>query len=122
MELVGAALGDERHLAARGASLVGALSRDGGAELLHGIERNRQHGIEARDAFVVVDVHAVEGDVVLVRLGAEDLAAGGDARLEAQQRDDVAGLQRQGLDLAFGEGIADRSVLGVDDGGFRRRR
>ena len=118
VELVGAALGHQRNLAAGGAALVGALARDGGAELLHGIERHGQDGVEAGVALVIVHVDAIERDVVLVGLGAEHLAVGRDAGLQAEQGDHVARLQRETLDLIFGEGIAHRCVLRVDGKGF----
>src|SRR5579863_8833217 len=42
VKLIGAALGYERDLAARAASLIGPFATDGDAELLHRIQRYRQ--------------------------------------------------------------------------------
>ena len=90
MQLIGAALGDQHHLSARRPAFVGALASHGNPKLLHGIQWNRQHGIEAGDprlaaleelepcvdptsvcaadtgVLVVVYVHTVEDDVVLI--------------------------------------------------------
>ena len=49
VQLIGAALGDQHHLAARRPALIGALAGDGDAKLLDGIQWNRQHGVEAGD-------------------------------------------------------------------------
>ena len=71
------------------------------------IERHGEDGVEAGTSLVIVDVNAVERDVVLVCLGTQHLTGGRDAGLQAEKVDDVAGLQRQSLDLIFRERIAD---------------
>ncbi len=118
VKLVGAALGDERDLTAGRTSEVRAFAGDGDAEFLHRIERNGEDGVESgiggcaigvrtlisakagggslcdkAGVLVVVDVGAVESDVVLIAAGSENFAAGGDAGLQAEQFDDVARLQ-----------------------------
>ena len=70
VELVGTALGHERNLAAGGTALIGALPRDGGAKLLHGIERHGQDGVEAGVTLVIVHIYAVERHVILIWLRA----------------------------------------------------
>ena len=143
MKLVGAALGDQRDLTAGGTALVGALSADRDAKLLHGVERNRQRGVEARlvgnaigvrsvgeavcrridtGILVVVHVDAIERDVVLVALRSEHLAGRRNTGLHAQQLNHVARLQRKLPDLRFGEGVSDGSICSVDSGDARLPR
>ena len=143
MELIGAALGDESDLTAGRAAQVRALAGDRDAEFLDRVERNRQDrvkpgvGIDAvgvgtlisaetgggglRDkagVLVVVDVGAIERDVVLIAAGAQDFTAGGDTRLQAEQLHDITRLQRELADLGLAEGIADAGVCGIDLRGF----
>src|SRR5262249_55186090 len=67
---------------------------------------------------VVIHVDAVEHDVVLIFFRTENLACWRNARLHAQQLDDVAGLQGDIADLRFGERIADCGILRVDGCGL----
>jgi len=55
----------------------------------------------------------------LIALGTGYFTRRGDAGLETQQIDDVAREERQLADLELGEGVTDRSVLGVDGWSFR---
>jgi hypothetical protein len=123
VELVGSGLGDESDLTAGGAALGSALAADGDAEFLEGVEGKGEGGGEAgvagviavgalasagggdAGALVVVDVDAIEGDVVLVAAGAEDFTGGGDAGLDAEQFDDVAGLEGKLEDLGLVKGL-----------------
>ncbi len=143
MQHIRAALGHQHHLAAGGTALIRTLPTHGDAKLLHGIERDREHGVEsgidvgsvAVDALisasrgrvlrhetgilVIVHIHAVEGDVVLIAARSQYFAIGCDARLQAQEFDNVPRLQRQGAYLPLGKRISDRGIDGVDGGGFR---
>ena len=123
MKLIGPALGDQHHLAARRAPLIDAFAAHRHAEFLDGIERNRQHGVESgvdvraipvdaligvargrvlrhqAGVLIVVDIHAIQRDVILIAPRAQDLAVGGHARLQAEQLDDVSGFQWKLADL-----------------------
>ncbi len=130
MKLVRAALGHQRHLAARRTPLAGSLSRNGCPKLLHGIQGHGKRGAESAGAapivggrvvavgrnavLIVVHVDAVERDVVLVLLGADNFAGRRDAGLQAQQLDNVPRLQRKLADLSLSERVADGRVLHVD--------
>ncbi len=121
MELVGTGLGDKRDLTTRRAALVGAEAGDGGTEFLHGIKRHRQHGVEAGggaggSTLGIVDVDAIERDIVLVALGAGHFTGGRHAGLQAEQVNDVARDERELADLKLSEGVTDRSIRGVDGG------
>src|SRR5262249_59905718 len=63
---------------------------------------------------VVVDVGAVQGDVVLIAPGTQNFTAGGYSGLQAQQFDDVARLQWELADLCFAERIAHARIGRVD--------
>ncbi len=117
MQLIGAALGDEHHLSARRAPFVSALAGHGHAKLLHGVQRNRQNGIESCDVvlaggvgallgshvglaadprvFVVIHIHAVQDHVILIAPRPHHFTSGSNARLQAQQCNHVARVQRQ---------------------------
>ena len=100
--------------------MVGTLAGDGDAEFLDGIEGDGEGGEEAAvggggpGRLIVVDVDAIEGDVVLIAAGADDFSGGGDAGLEAEEFDDVAGLEGELADLHFRESVAEGGVLGID--------
>ena len=64
--------------------------------------RARQAGV-----LVVVHIHAIQGDVVLIAPRAQHFAVRGDARLEAQQLNDVSGLERKLANLILVECVAD---------------
>ena len=69
---------------------------------------------------VVVYVHAVEDDVVLIAPRSHHFTIRRHTRLQAQQLNDVARVERQLPYRMLGEGIADRGVRGADGGSFRR--
>ena len=132
-ELVTARLGDDRDLRARGAPhlRVGVCGDD--AELLDGLGVEAEHGVRrrvgavARDradlvGLLLVDVHTVERDVGLVGARARDVAGARDARLQRQQRGDVAGFERELRDLLRDEVVAERGVLPVEENLARRGR
>src|SRR4029077_11198816 len=75
-------------------------------------------GHQAR-VLVVVDVGAVERDVVLIATGSEDFAARRVAGLKTEQFHNVARLQGQLTNLGFAERIAHAGVGSVDLRGFR---
>ena len=136
MDRIGAALRDQRHLPARRTALVRGLTRDGHAKLLDRIERYRKRRVEPwrssglsrgprvvlrsvgkgmSDArsLVVVNVHAVQRDVVLIASCAEDFAGLRNPGLNAEQFDHVSGLQRKLLNLPLLECVTERTVDGV---------
>ena len=126
MELVGAALGDERDLRAARHALVGdgVACRD--AKLLDRIGRNGQNRLES---ITVLGIHgdAVECDVALIAPRAIDRAAARiavlidvrtvagvhHARLQGQQVRNIAALEGELLHLVFVEGHANGSIRGV---------
>ena len=93
----------------RAVSVDALISGAGGGVLRH------QAGV-----LVVVHIHAVEGDVVLIAARAQHFAVRRNARLQAEQLDNVPGLERKLADLHFRKRVAHRSVDGVDGGCFRR--
>src|SRR5260370_14096776 len=119
VELIGAAFGDDGDLTTAGAAEIGAQSGDGGTELLNRIERNGENGVKAVGALVVINVHAIQQDVVLIGTGAQDLAGRRYTGLDAKERYDVARLQRDLFYLSLVERAADGGVLRVDGSGFR---
>ena len=119
VELIGAALGDDGDLTTAGAAEVGAQSGNRGAELLNRIEGNGENGVEAVGALVVIDVDAIQQDIVLIGTGAQDLAGRRHTGLDAKERYDVARLQGHLFYLGLVEGIADGGVLRIDGRGFR---
>jgi hypothetical protein len=117
VKLIRSALGKERDLTAGGAAEVGSFAGDGDAKFLDRVERDGENGVESGvviDAvgvgtlisakagsgglgheagiLVVVDVGAVEDDVVLIATGSENFTARGDAGLKAEKLYDVARL------------------------------
>ena len=132
VELIGAALGDQHHLAAGRTALIDTLAAHRYTEFLNRIEWNRQHGVEARidirvvpihslvsgasrrvlshkaSVLVVVHIHAIQGDVVLIAARAQHFAVRRYARLQAQQLDHVPGLERKLADLLLRKCIAHR--------------
>ncbi len=135
VERVGAALGDDGDLRARGAAHLRVGVRRDDAELVHGLGVEPEHGVvvgrvaallrvagrvfEAGRADLVglrlVDVHAVERDVGLVGARARDVAGARHAGLEREERGDVARFERQLRDLLRDEVVAERGVLPVDE-------
>ncbi len=84
MELIGAALGDDSDLTAGVPALIGAEAGDSRAEFLDGIERNRDNRVEAVGSRVVVNINAIELDVVLIGPCASDLTGGCNAGLDTE--------------------------------------
>ena len=119
MELIGAALGDQRDLGAGGAAFIGVAVGGGDAELLDRIDGHVENAGHGGAAVLVDDVGAIEGDVALVALTAVDVAALIDARLERQERGDVSRVGRQFHDLVALNGVAEGGIDGIDLGGAR---
>ena len=70
--------------------------------------------------FVVVNIHAVQDDIVLIAPRPHHFTAGRNTRLQAQQLNNVASIQRQLPDGMLSECISYLGVGGADGGGFRR--
>ena len=113
MEVVGSTLSYQRDLASGRAALIGALPGDGGAELLHRVERDGEDRVESRSAFVIIHIHAVQHDVLAMRdafgaaaqelrLEVSGMAAGageeGSSALRQRLQQKVAQLGRGDLD------------------------
>src|SRR5262249_55951301 len=142
VKLIGAAAGDERDLSAGTAALIRILPANGDSELLNRIQRHWKRSIEtiltedprrievvARSCritaavfdacgLVVVNVYAIKRDVVLVSTRADNFTTWRDARLQAEQLDNIARLQRQLSDLNLIEGISDSRIGGVESSGL----
>ena len=127
MKFVAAALAHQRDLTTGAASLVGVGVGRGGAQLLHGVRSDAQDAV-GLFLILVVDIHAVQRDVGLIVLapvhGAVDLAAlnptpeVGNAGLEEEQPDRVAGVKGQLGDGLGCDRVAERAVGGVHLGGL----
>ena len=121
VKIVGATFGNERHLCARGASLVGIGIRGCDSELLDGVQCDWQDGSKSAALYLVVDINAIQRDVALVtassihgpasrinisiNIGA--IARIGNASLQCQQVWYVPPLKRQLLNLIFSKRISD---------------
>ena len=127
VELVRPAFRDERHLRAARPAAVGVVVGGADAELLQRLLRHPHRRRERRLILRVVDVDAVEGHVLLVRPCAGDRAVARiflvgvgverdehGARLQAQQLDDVLGLDRQIANLLRRNGVAEAGVGRVE--------
>ena len=108
MELIRAALCNERDLSSGAAALIGSFATDGDTEFLHGIEGHGQSCIESHSSvlsvtvqarkgqqtiasqhvqprvLIVIRVHAVEDDVVLIAARSQHLSGLGNPGLQAQ--------------------------------------
>jgi hypothetical protein len=100
-------------------SASGALAEGSEAVEVVAGDRGAPVGVLETGGLVVVDVDAIERDVVLVSPRADDFAGGRHARLQAEELDDVARHERQLPDLPFVEGVADGRVDRVDQGARR---
>ena len=128
MQLVGAALGQQLHLRAGRAPLVGACIGGGYAELFHGIQGGSQRARKGIALQLVVVVDAIQRDVglvasravygaataVLVQIHLIPVSDSNHARLQTQNGGGVASLKRQRGDLRLVEGVADGGVGGID--------
>jgi hypothetical protein len=131
VEIIGAALGDESDLGGGGNAFGGGIVGSGDANLLDRIQSDRENRTEGMRA-LVVDGDTVESDVALVAAGPVDGAAAGiDAGVDVGT---IAGIDDPGLKaekigtlrlsrgscLIFTEGVAERTVGGIDGFGLRR--
>ena len=127
VKLVGAGIGDKAELATAGGAGVRLKPGDVAVELFDGIDWSVAHnGKSAGDTGArvalhrvagreVIDVQAIDGDVILVDAGAGYGAGIGDARLQSKERDRVAPLlHRQVVKRLHVEGVADGGGGGVD--------
>src|ERR1700676_2005733 len=123
MDDVAAALGDQGNLGPGSPAEIGAGVRRDSAKLLHGIERDPEDAGKSGMVLLIVDVDSVERDIGLIALtavygsapevvllGRIGLAKVGDARLQREQTDHVAGFERQLSDRLVSDGVADGSV------------
>ena len=133
--LIGPALGHQRHLRAARSAAVGVVVGRADAELLQGFLRDPDRRGERRLVLRVVHVDAVERHVLLVRTRAGHrtvarvfgvgVGVDGDehrARLQAEQLDDVLGLDRQAANLLGRDRVAQAAVGGVEDDRLRHHR
>ena len=128
MKRVRARLGDDAHLAAGGVAVLGGEVVGLNAHFLDGI---RRRGIEAGRLIEVREHRAVQREEIVVRIAAVDRhdraltaiggvlvrADGGDARVGAGQRDDVAAVHGQILDALIVDQVRLRRVARLDDAG-----